>query len=159
LDQDDDTAVSDVAQAVQVTVADDCLVVVHQRNGNPGRCIKLVRFPIRIGRELDNEVVLDEDGVSRRQARLERRDLRTVVMDTSSRNGTLLNGVELGGVAELKTGDRIKIGPTVFKYLSGADPDAQLHEQIYLSAITDELTELRNKRFLAEAFSREFSRA
>jgi two-component system, cell cycle response regulator len=157
--QDEDTAVSDIARPIPVAVVDDCLVVVHQRSGPVGRCIKLSRFPVRIGRELDNELVLDEDGVSRRHARLERRGLQTVLMDTSSKNGTLLNDKELDGVAELRTGDRIKIGPTVFKYLSGADPDAELHEQIYLSAITDELTGLRNKRFFGEALAREFSRA
>jgi diguanylate cyclase (GGDEF)-like protein len=157
--EDDDTAVSDIAQAIPVEVVDDCLVVVHQRNGPVGRCIKLARFPFRIGRDLDNELVLDEEGVSRRHARLERRGARTVLMDTSSRNGTLHNDQELVSVAELHTGDRIKIGPTVFKYLNGTDPDAVLHEQIYLSAITDELTGLRDKRFFRETFAREFSRA
>lgn len=157
--EDEDTAVSDIARPIPVAVIDDCLVVVHQRDGTVGRCIKLARFPFRIGRELDNELVLDEDGVSRRHARLERRDQRTVLMDTSSKNGTLHNDQELVGIAELQTGDRIKIGPTVLKYLNGADPDAILHEQIYLSAVTDELTGLRNKRFFRETFTREFSRA
>jgi diguanylate cyclase (GGDEF)-like protein len=156
---EDDTAVSDITRPIPVEVVDDCLVVVHQRSGIVGQCIRLARFPARIGRDLDNEIVLDEDGVSRRHARLERRGTRTVIMDTASRNGTLVNNVELEGTVELQTGDRIKIGPTVFKYLNGTDPDALLHEQIYRTAITDELTDLRNKRFFAEIFGQEHSRA
>lgn len=155
----DDTTASHAVHATPVAVADDCLVVVHQRNGSVGRCIKLGRFPVRIGRDPHNEVVLEDEGVSRRHARLERRGQRTVIMDVSSKNGTFVNGVELAGVATLKTGDRIAIGSVVFKYLSGADPDTQLHEQIYLSAITDDLTDLYNKKFLTETLGREFSRA
>jgi len=158
--REEDTAVSDVAQAIPVAPArDDCLVIVYHRGGGAGRCIKLDRLPLRVGRDPDNELVLADDGVSRRHARIEKRSDRLVLMDVGSTNGTLLNDAELSGIAELCTGDRIQIGSTIFKYLSASDLEAALHEQIFSNATTDALTGLRSKRHLTDEFGREFSRA
>jgi diguanylate cyclase (GGDEF)-like protein len=158
--RDEDTAVSDVAQAIPVARAsDDCLVVVYQREGGAGRCIKLDRLPLRVGRDPDNELVLADDGVSRRHARIERREGRIVLMDVGSTNGTLLNDAELENIVELRTGDRIQVGSTIFKYLSASDLEAALHEQIFSNATTDALTGLRSKRHLTDELAREFSRA
>jgi two-component system, cell cycle response regulator len=157
--EEPDTAVTPGGTALPASTASECLVVVYQRDGNAGKCIKLDDSTLRIGRDANNEIVLEDDGVSRRHARIERRGNRTVIMDVGSTNGTLLNEVELVGIAELKTGDRIKIGATVFKYLSASDLEAALHEQIYASTITDELTGLKNKRHLKDELAREFSRA
>jgi two-component system cell cycle response regulator len=158
--RDEDTAVSDVAQAIPVARAsDDCLVVVYQREGGAGRCIKLDRLPLRVGRDPDNELVLADDGVSRRHARIEKHGGRAVLMDVGSTNGTLLNDVELSGIAELRTGDRIQVGSTIFKYLSASDLEAALHEQIFANVTTDALTGLRSKRHLNDELGREFSRA
>ena len=157
---DQDTAVSDVGHELPAPTASDCLVIVHQRNGGAGRCLKLGEAPLRIGRDPNNEVVLtDDDGVSRRHARIERRDGRVLLMDVGSTNGTLLNDVELTTIAELRSGDRIKVGATIFKYLSSLDLEAALFEQIFNSTITDELTGLYNKRYLNDELAREFSRA
>lgn len=157
---DEDTAVSEVAQATPVVrTSTDCLVVVYQREGGAGRCIKLDHLPLRIGRDPNNELVLADDGVSRRHARIERRSDRIVLMDVGSTNGTLLNDAELSGIAELRTGDRIQVGATIFKYLSSTDLEAALHEQIFSNATTDALTGLRSKRHLADELGREFSRA
>lgn len=151
---------SDVAQAIPVARAsDDCLVVVYQREGGAGRCIKLDRLPLRVGRDPDNELVLADDGVSRRHARIERREGRIVLMDVGSTNGTLLNDAELENIVELRTGDRIQVGSTIFKYLSASDLEAALHEQIFSNATTDALTGLRSKRHLTDELAREFSRA
>ena len=157
---DEDTAVSDVARPIPVArTSTDCLVVVYQRDGGAGRSIKLDHLPLRIGRDPSNELVLDEDGVSRRHARIEWRTDRLVLMDVGSTNGTLLNDAELSGIVELSTGDRIQVGSTIFKYLSATDLEAALHEQIFSNATTDALTGLRSKRHLMDELGREFSRA
>jgi len=80
-------------------------------------------------------------------------------MDVGSTNGTLLNDAELSGIVELRTGDRIQVGGTIFKYLSASDLEAALHEQIFSNATTDALTGLRSKRHLMDELGREFSRA
>lgn len=157
---DEDTAVSDVARPIPVArTSTDCLVVVYQRDGGAGRSIKLDHLPLRIGRDPSNELVLDDDGVSRRHARIEWRTDRLVLMDVGSTNGTLLNDAELSGIVELRTGDRIQVGSTIFKYLSASDLEAALHEQIFSNATTDALTGLRSKRHMKDELGREFSRA
>ncbi len=153
------TAVTDVTKAPPDVLAADCLVVIYRRSGPVGACIKLGSAPVRIGRGADNEIELDDEGVSRRHARLERMDQRLVLMDVGSTNGTLLNGTELRGTAELRNGDHVKIGSTIFKYLSATDLEAALHEQIYANSITDNLTQLFNKRHFEDALAREFSRS
>jgi diguanylate cyclase (GGDEF)-like protein len=56
-------------------------------------------------------------------------------------------------------GDRIKIGPTIFKFLSGQDVEAQYHEEIYRMTIIDGLTQVHVKRYLLEALDKELMRA
>lgn len=109
---EDDTAVSKVGPEAPPAAEHDCLIVMYRREGAAGARVPLDLLPLRIGRDNDNELVLDEEGISRRHARIERRDGRVVAMDTSSTNGTLLNGVELATIAELKTGDQLTIGST-----------------------------------------------
>jgi diguanylate cyclase (GGDEF)-like protein len=155
----DETAITDVNQPVPARGAQDCLVIIHQRASEAGKHFKLGDAPTRIGRDADNEIVLDDPGVSRRHARLERRQQKIVVMDVGSKNGTLLNDRELAQVSELNNGDRIKIGSTIFKYLSADDLEAALHEQIYSNTITDNLTQLCNRRHFDDELGREFSRS
>ena len=61
--------------------------------------------------------------------------------------------------ARLGNGDRIKIGPTIFKFLSGQDVEAQYHEEIYRMTIIDGLTQAHVKRYLLEALDKEIIRA
>ena len=159
LSSSDETAVTDVNQPVPSPRANDCLVIIHQRSSEAGKHFKLGDAPTRIGRDADNEIVLDDPGVSRRHARLERRQQKIVLMDVGSKNGTLLNDRELTQVAELRNGDRIKIGAAIFKYLSADDLEAALHEQIYSNTITDNLTQLHNRRHFDDELAREFSRS
>src|SRR5690606_29303082 len=55
--------------------------------------------------------------------------------------------------------DRIKVGPTILKFLSGADAEAKYHEEIYRMTIIDGLTQIHNKRYLIEALERDVMRA
>ncbi|MET0795388.1 MAG: GGDEF domain-containing protein [Polyangiaceae bacterium] len=156
---EEDTAVSKVGPEAPPAAEHDCLIVIYRREGEAGARVPLDCLPLRIGRDSDNELVLDEEGVSRRHARIERRDGRVVAMDASSTNGTLLNGVELATIAELKTGDQLTIGSTILKYLDASDAEATFYEQVFASIATDALTGLRSKRVFVDEMAREFSRA
>src|SRR5690606_19379509 len=81
-----------------------------------------------------------------------------LAIDDKSTNGTYVNEHQVPE-AELRTNDRIKVGPTIFKYLSGADAEAKYHEEIYKMTIVDGLTQIHNKRYLYEALERELIRA
>src|SRR5690606_3188696 len=81
-----------------------------------------------------------------------------LAIDDKSTNGTYVNEHQVPE-AELRTNDRIKVGPTIFKYLSGADAEAKYHETIYKMTIVDGLTQIHNKRYLMETLEREIPRA
>ncbi len=138
----------------------DCLVVIYTKEPTLlGKRFVLEHTPTRIGRGADNHVILDGDSVSRRHAHLDRRGERWFVVDDGSTNGTYVNDEQIGADVRLSNGDRLKLGPTIFKFLTGADVESQYHEEIYRMTITDGLTQIHNKRSLVEALERELIRA
>jgi two-component system, cell cycle response regulator len=137
----------------------DCLVVIYTKEPTLlGKRFVLENSPTRVGRGADNHVVLDGDSVSRRHAHFEQGRAGWLVVDDGSTNGTYCNDEQISREVVLKNGDRVKIGPTIFKFLSGADVEAQYHEEIYRMTIMDGLTQIHNKRYLYEALEREIIR-
>jgi diguanylate cyclase (GGDEF)-like protein len=138
----------------------DCLVVIYTKEtGLLGKRFVLDGSVMRVGRGADNQIVLEGDSVSRRHAHFEKRETRWWVVDDGSTNGTYLNEDQINQEAMLENADRIKVGPTILKYLSGADAEAKYHEEIYRMTIVDGLTQIHNKRYLSEALDREVLRA
>jgi pSer/pThr/pTyr-binding forkhead associated (FHA) protein len=74
---------------------------------------------LSIGRSKDADVQIEDRYASSLHARLFERAGRHFVEDMSSTNGTLLNGAELRGEAELIDGDTVQIGDTVFRFEVG----------------------------------------
>lgn len=137
----------------------DCLVVIYTKEPTLlGKRFVLDHSPTRVGRGADNQIVLDGDSVSRRHAQFRQRGEAWLVVDDGSTNGTYCNDEQITREVVLKNGDRVKIGPTIFKYFSGADVEAQYHEEIYRMTIIDGLTQIYNKRYLYEALDREIVR-
>ena len=156
---DEDTAITDVHDPVALGGKRDCLIVVYQRDKDQqGKRLELAGGVARIGRDQDNDLVLLDEGVSRRHARVERSRDGWIVMDVGSRNGTLLNGKPLTGVERLNNGDVIKVGSAMVKYLSGQDVETSMWEEVFQLAITDNLTGLRNRRRFDEVLATECGR-
>ena len=138
----------------------DCLVVIYTKEPTLlGRRFVLDSSPIRIGRGAENHIVLEGDSVSRRHAHFEQRSGAWWCVDDGSTNGSYVNDEQIVREQSLTNGDRIKVGPTIFKYLSGQDVEAQYHEEIYRMTIIDGLTQAHVKRFLLEALEKEIIRA
>ncbi len=140
---------------------DDCLVIIYPPvTGTLGKRFLLHKEAITIGRDRDNDIVLISDSVSRRHCKIEQRGERLFAVDLDSTNGTFINddGSPITDI-QLRRGDQIKIGDTIFKYLSGSDVEAQYHETIYKTMIMDGLTDVHNKKYLVEALEREIPRA
>jgi len=163
--------VSDFDEKTRVTVVqprvpenggprNDCLVVIYTKEATLlGKRFVLDRNPTRAGRGADSHIVLDGDSVSRRHCHFESRNEAWFVVDDGSTNGTYVNDDQISAEHKLDNGDRIKVGPTIFKYLSGTDVESQYHEEIYRLTIMDGLTQVYNKRYLFEALEREMIRA
>ena len=62
-------------------------------------------------------------------AHFEQRGPVWVAVDDNSTNGTYVNDEPISRELGLTNGDRVKVGPTIFKYLSGQDVEAQYHEE------------------------------
>src|SRR5207253_7144865 len=75
-----------------------------------------------IGRSSDLEMVLVEDMVSRRHARIFWEGDHLAIEDFGSTNGTFVNGEKIKK-ATLKEGDRVLIGTSILKVVA-ADPSA-----------------------------------
>ena len=137
----------------------DCLVTIYTKEPTLlGKRFVLDQSPTRVGRGTDNHVVLDGDSVSRRHAQFEQKAASWLVSDLGSTNGTYCNDEQVTRPTRLVNGDRVKVGATIFKFLSGADVEAQYHEEIYRLTIIDGLTQIHNKRYLFEALERELIR-
>lgn len=162
-DSDEKTRVTEVVQptAPQKGTGTDCLVVIYTtEKALLGKRFVLENSPLRIGRGPDNHIVLEGDSVSRRHTHLERRGGESwYAVDDRSTNGTYVNEDQIPGEVKLNNGDRIKVGPTILKFLSGADAEAKYHEEIYRMTIIDGLTQIHNKRYLIEALERDVMRA
>ena len=79
------------------------------------------RATVTIGRGQDNDVVLSHPSVSRRHARIDRRDPEGtyVIEDLGSSNGTFVDSERVVQPKQLKPGDSIRIGPIKLVYTPG----------------------------------------
>ncbi len=140
----------------------DCLVVIYTREGRGplGKRIQL-DGPVQeltIGRDVQNSLVLEFEGVSRKHARLVKRDGAWWVHDNNSTNGTYVNDV-LTRETPLRNGDRVKVGDVILKYLSAGDLESEFIETISQMMVTDGLTQAANKRHLLEKITDELNRS
>jgi hypothetical protein len=77
---------------------------------------------IIVGRSSDLDMVLVEDMVSRRHARITVNEAMIQIEDLGSTNGTFVNGEKIAR-ASLKEGDRVLIGTSILKVVA-VDPNA-----------------------------------
>lgn len=73
---------------------------------------------IIVGRSSDLDMVLVEDMVSRKHARIQMQGDQIWIEDLGSTNGTFVNGEKIKR-ARLKEGDRVLIGTSILKLISG----------------------------------------
>ena len=123
-----------------------------------GRRHELTDRAVTIGRSPESTIVVDSETVSRTHARIERRDRGVFLSDRGSVNGTYVRD-EPVGEHELLSGDLIKVGPCILKYLAAGDIEAAFHEEIYRLTITDGLTGIANRRAFDETIQAEVRRA
>jgi two-component system cell cycle response regulator len=160
-DDDEKTRVTSILAGKQETQSrGDCLVTIYSKDAAQlGKRYVLEQSPTSIGRGHDNQIVLDSDSVSRRHCHIERMGNGWAAIDDGSTNGTYVNDDQIQRAIRLQSGDRVKVGPTIFKYLSGSDVESLYHEEIYRITIIDGLTQAHNKRHLFEALEKEITRA
>ena len=135
---------------------DSCLVQIY--GPDLGKKWVIDEDEIVIGRDPSANIVVDLDNVSRRHCRFANKEGKCMVEDLGSTNGTYLNDEEVVEEITLRSGDLVKVGGAIFKFLSGGNIESMYHEEIYQLTIVDGLTQVNNKRFFLEFLEREMGR-
>lgn len=150
------TAVFPEQEARGALPKDACLIVIY--GDDLGRKYSIVGRELRIGRSDSNDICIPQDSVSREHAILCIRESGIVLCDNGSTNGTFVNDDRILE-ARLKDGDLVKIGRSIFKFLSGDNIESSYHEEIFRLSTVDGLTHVYNRRYFSENLERELSRA
>jgi len=109
----------------------------------------------RIGRAVENEIVILEKRASREHAAIHREGRRFLLEDLGSTNGTFLNGERLSSVVPLRDGDQIKIGDVIFTFY---DPEGTSAETPFPELeVNRDAAEIRLNRRLLKLSSKEFA--
>jgi pSer/pThr/pTyr-binding forkhead associated (FHA) protein len=102
--------------------------LVVRQGANPGQIYKLEKDEISIGRDVTNDIVLNDAEVSRKHAQLTLEQGRYKIEDLNSTNGTYIDGQRLIGPHVLAVGEIIMFGDNVGVVFEG-DP-ARLDETV-----------------------------
>jgi diguanylate cyclase (GGDEF)-like protein len=112
-----------------------------------------------IGREEGVNVLLSDDGVSRRHARIFMKGSDAIVEDLGSRNGTFVAGERVTEYS-LTDGEKIQIGAaTTIKFTFTDDLEEEYQRRLTEAALRDPLTGIYNRRHFDERLLAEFSGA
>ena len=92
----------------------------------PGKVIELSKNELQIGRDVNNDIMINDAELSRRHARLVLQGGGYVLEDLGSTNGTFVNGTRLSGPHVLQPGETIRFGDnvTLSFEVAGFDPNA-----------------------------------
>jgi hypothetical protein len=91
----------------------------------PGKVFELVKDVMTIGRDVNNDLVINDSEVSRNHSRLTSQSGGYLIEDLASTNGTFVNGQRLIGPKLLNSSDVVGLGETiVLEYNYVADTGA-----------------------------------
>ncbi|MCC6546529.1 diguanylate cyclase [Candidatus Sumerlaeota bacterium] len=126
----------------------------------------VVKKEVRIGRDPIAEIEAPDDTVSRFHSKIvfdniDRPDEEPVCVlyDENSRNGTLLNGKRVDKPTTLRNGDRIFVGKTCLAYFLRSEIEISGDQKLRSMAMTDSVTGLLNRSYMAIQFQKEIDRA
>jgi pSer/pThr/pTyr-binding forkhead associated (FHA) protein len=92
-------------------------ILIIKEYGKEARELRLSRGQVRIGRDPQSDVVLEDPGVSRSHAKILQEGAGYLLEDLGSRNGTLLNRRKLPqkGNSPLRAGDVVQVGRSLIR--------------------------------------------
>lgn len=144
-------------QGIEHRLQGACLVKIYPA-GIAGSHIPLTKNRMTFGRSASCDCELNDDHASREHAAIEIRDKKHWIVDNQSMNGTYVNDKKFAS-CELKSGDHIRIGHHILKYLCSNDVEAMYHEAVFQMMTMDGLTQTYNRRYFEDAFQREVIRS
>lgn len=124
-----------------------------------GTLFDLIENNISIGRNIDNTIALELNGVSRYHFKINYVNDSHVLTDCESKNGTYLNNKKVTDPITLAKGDVIKIGSVALKYLPKGDPERLTYDKLNLEANTDKHTGCFNKTYFNNKIALEVNKS
>lgn len=165
LPPDDDkeaTQVADISELRKVFAERskrDRAYLIVLAGSNVGEMYKIDDSETVIGRAVGSMIRLNDDGVSRRHARVLQSGGTVVIEDLHSANGTLVNETPVARHT-LRDGDKIRIGSTtILKFTYHDNLDESFQKQMYDAALRDGLTHVFNKKYLLDRMESELTYA
>ena len=126
---------------------------------NLGQMYKIDTNETVLGRAADATIRLQDDGISRRHARVVQDGPNLVIEDMKSANGTVINGKAVARHV-LKDGDKIQIGSTtILKFTYHDELEESFQQKMYDAALHDGLTKAFNKRHFLDRMPTEIAYA
>ena len=136
-----------IAEIFDATADGAVLMVVHGERF--GHRIRIGGKPTSIGRGSDCDFRIDDRATSRRHCIAWSEHGRYWVRDLGSTNKTCVND-QFVTEAELKAGDYLTVGTTVFRLIRNGTLEARYHSGLNRLATIDPLTQLPNRRHFRE---------
>jgi len=90
------------------------LSLVVAQGVHAGKVIPVTSAEFVIGRDPQCQLRPASPAISKQHCALTVRDAKVFIRDCGSTNGTFINGEQVAGEREVKTGDRLKVGPLEF---------------------------------------------
>jgi pSer/pThr/pTyr-binding forkhead associated (FHA) protein len=110
-------------QEARIMQGNDSFRLVVRRGPQPNQAYDLNKDIVTLGRDITNDITINDPEVSRHHMRLTRGAGGYTIEDLGSTNGTFVNGQRLTGARPLRPGDMVGLGETVtlgYEMVSGA---------------------------------------
>lgn len=136
-----------------------CLIIIR---GKPqGHRFFLTQDEMTLGRDPGADIVLSDQSISRKHARVYKEDGKVKIVDLGSSNGSFVNDkkIEANEPVTLAKEDMLKLGNCILKFLPAGELEILFYGNLGSAAHTDPLTRIYNKGYLLEALDAEFKRA
>jgi two-component system cell cycle response regulator len=155
---EDRTAIGDLT-AIKVANRRDRAHLIVLAGTSLGQMFRVEQNVTVIGRAADAAIRIEDDGVSRKHARVVQEGNQVFIEDLESANGTFVND---GRVARqvLRDGDKIQMGSTtILKFTYGDELEESFQQKMYDAALHDGLTGAFNKRHFLDRLPTEIAYA
>ena len=153
------TQILDLTKRKDLDFSSDRFILLEIYGANLGKRRDINDDSIVIGRGEECDITVDDPSVSRKHLRIFKEQKIFYAEDLGSTNKTYINEEEIQGTRRLENGDRVKIGNTIFKFISSQDMEAEYYDQLYQFSIKDGLTGLFNRKSFDDKLESEFSRS
>ena len=124
-----------------------------QRGGKSSR-VRLENFPVAVGRDSINGIVVNDPAASRFHLKIKKRGVSFIIQDLGSRNGTYLNGEKIIN-SVLRNNDQLQIGATTLTFVHSANIAQNIEESLALDLHKLDNRPPPTRGFLLQRFSPE----